>query len=501
MKVVILDRNLAVLDYFSLLLKVFEVEVKTFINEKECITYLNQNRDVDFIFIEEFFYKKFLDKYLDSFLIILSFEIKELNMNRIYYKIKKDILPLEFNARFLMIKKLREYFLKDKKEIVELNEVLTYKDTQEEIATQKQLKLFSNELSMFYENDFLIETYFNSKDILSGDALITKRIDENRYFVAVIDAMGKGIGASLTSSNSVGFLNYALTQALKYKDFNFSKLIESFVNYVKSILIKNEALCFVIGYIENNKFTYTNFGMPPIYIDRKKVKANNMPLIELSSDIKIDTIEYKDDILLYSDGLVECFTKEEELYLIRFHKLLPKFTFLRDIIKDFKVCSIQSDDTTIIYIKKDKFSFNKIYEKEIKISIENINEFLKNSGINITQTKQKEKIEFILQELLMNSYEHSLLKLRRLKDSVFRDYEIKIDTKKKSIKAKINIYENNKFIKIEYSDNGEGFNIDILKTLSDDMLHGRGIKMIRAVSDGVFYNYKGNGIIIFLSKD
>jgi hypothetical protein len=90
MKVVVLDRNLAVLDYFSLLLTNCKMDVTTFSEEEECLKYLDDNKDVDFLFIEKFFWKKFVNKYLDSFLIILSFEIKELNMNRIHYKPVKE---------------------------------------------------------------------------------------------------------------------------------------------------------------------------------------------------------------------------------------------------------------------------------------------------------------------------------------------------------------------------------------------------------------------------
>jgi hypothetical protein len=499
MKIVILDRNLAVLDYFSLLLKKFQVKLKIFSNKEKCLEYLNKNKDVDLIFVEEIFYKVFLDKFLNSFLIVLYFEAKDLHIeNRLYYSVKKDILPVEFYAKFEIIKKLREYFLKEQKEKIGLTGVISYKEQQEEMATQKQLKLFLNELSMFYENDVMIETYYNPKDILSGDAIITKRIDTNRYFVAIIDAMGKGLSASLTASNSVGFLSYALSQALKHKDFNFSKIIESFVNYVKSILIENETLCISIGYIENNEFTFVNFGMPPIYVDRKKIKANNMPLSEWNKEIKIDKVEFKKDILMFSDGLIECWTKEEELYLRRLQKLLPNFVFLNDIIKDFKKHAIQSDDTTVIYLKKEKFKFREIYKEKLEISKQNINKFLKD--FESIKVIKKEKIEFILQELLMNSYEHSSLQLRNLKDAILRDNKIELATKN-SITANIIIYENDEFIKLDYSDNEEGFNLDIFKTLSRDKLHGRGIKMIKSISDGCFYNLKGNGVNIFIRKD
>ena len=498
MKIVILDRNNAVLEYFSSLLENFDV--KTFSNEKESLEYVKNKKDeIDFIFVEEFFYETFIEINLNSFFIILFFEIKDLEIKeRIYYSIQKDILPLEFKAKFSIIKKLREYFLKENQKKSELKNIILYKEQHEEIAIQKQLKLFSNELSMFYENDYMIETYFHSKDLLSGDGVLTKRIDENRYFVAVIDAMGKGLSASLTSTNSVGFLHYALIQSLEHNDFNFKYIIESFVNYIKSILIENETLCFVAGYVENNSFEFVNFGMPPIYVDREKIRANNMPVNEWTDEINVSNVEFKKDILMFSDGLIECETKNERLYLTRFKQLLPNFIFLNDILRDYKKNAIQSDDTTIIYLKKEKWEFKKLYSETIDISIDNINEFLRNFDSKI-KVENIEKMSFILQELLMNSYEHSALKLQKLKNSVLRKDKIDLENDTE-IKAEINILENDLFVKLEYIDNGDGFDIDVLKTLGKDKFHGRGIKMIKSIADGFFYNPKGNGVNIYFIK-
>jgi len=225
MKVIILDKNIAVLDYFSDLLKDFKnIDTYTFLDENRCLEYIKKNSDIDIIFTDEKFISYF-DDILSSFLVILSYEIKEnINLNnKIFYRMKKDILPLEFDLRFKIILEARKIFLKEKEDKKELTNILSYKENQEEMAIKKQLKLFYNQLYLFYENDYLIETYFNSKDILSGDGIITKRIDENRYFVVIIDAMGKGISASLTSTNSIGFFKYEL---LKYsnKNFNFEEI-------------------------------------------------------------------------------------------------------------------------------------------------------------------------------------------------------------------------------------------------------------------------------------
>jgi hypothetical protein len=90
----------------------------------------------------------------------------------------------------------------------------------------------------------------------------------------------------------------------------------------------------------------------------------------------------------------------------------------------------------------------------------------------------------------MTSYEYNNL-LKSKKDEV----DIK-----SSIESKIEIYENDKFMKIEYSDNEDGLNVDMFKPIVNS-LYERTINKIKPITDGLFYNYKGNIINIFLSKD
>ena len=54
--------------------------------------------------------------------------------------------------------------------------------------------------------------------------------------------------------------------------------------------------------------------------------------------------------------------------------------------------------------------------------------------------------------------------------------------------------------KLNFWDNGEGFDISILKTLGRNKLHGRGIKMMKSIADAVFYNKQRNGVNIYLKK-
>jgi len=505
MKVLIYDRNVSVVEYISNIMSKFSnIEIQTFNNLTTLLHFLDENNEkIDFVLIEDKFYEEVSGISSNFFLIILTFDISlKIDLShRIFYKLKKDIPEIEFKSKFDILIKLREYVKNEELEKLTLKEVLAYKDQHEEIAIQKQLKLISNELSMFYENDFIIESYFNPKELLSGDAILTKRVGENRYFFAVIDAMGKGISASLTSINSVGFLYYSITKGIEHNNFNIKRHMEDLVNYTKSILIENEALCLVAGYVDNNILHYANFGMPPIYIDRKKFKPNNMPIHERTpvSNIVVSKVKFQKDILMFSDGLIEPFTKDNRLYLSRFKEILPNFTFLKDLTKDFEINAIQGDDTTILYLKKETFKMKKIFKAQIQINKDNIDKFL--LEFDKETCLFKNKIEFLLQELLLNSYEHSSLLLSQKKDSFLRNNQnITHIENQENIIANVELYENDKFIKLNFWDNGEGFDISILKTLGKNKLHGRGIKMMKSIADGVFYNTKRNGINIYLKK-
>jgi hypothetical protein len=125
-----------------------------------------------------------------------------------------------------------------------------------------------------------------------------------------------------------------------------------------------------------------------------------------------------------------------------------------------------------------------------KGDIININNFLKEfDNLKIIEIL-KDKIKFIIEELLMTSYEYNNL-LKSKKDEV----DIK-----SSIESKIEIYENDKFMKIEYSDNEDGLNVDMFKPIVNS-LYERTINKIKPITDGFFYNSKGNGAYIFFYKD
>jgi hypothetical protein len=375
--------------------------------------------------------------------------------------------------------------------------LLDYRKKQEENALKKQLKLTENELKMFFENDLLFDVYFKPKDTLNGDMIYSKIINKKEYLCVMVDAMEKGLTAAISAMNSISFVRHSLKKALEYNDFNFEKLLTDFVNYVKSILIDSEALCAKFIYIKKDKVLYANFGQPPIFTEKGKIKANNLPIREETDFINIDLFELPEKMLSTSDGLIESMLKNKKgVYYPEFLKSFDNAVFLKDIIRDFNEKAVQTDDISVFMMRKDDFIMDKIFEKEFFISQENIDKTLKE--IELGSLPQKEKIVFILHEIFMNVLEHFTLKIdtkRQKETALIKNFPKFKNTKNK---IKIRLYKNEFMLKLLYKDNTGGFERTKLSNSLYLKHHGKGFKIIRNLSDGVFINEKGNKIKIFL---
>ncbi|GAX87056.1 conserved hypothetical protein [Lebetimonas natsushimae] len=378
---------------------------------------------------------------------------------------------------------------------------MDYHKTQEEKALKKQMKLTENELEMFFDNNYLFDVYYQPKDTLNGDMIYSKRLTKNEYLCVIVDAMGKGLPAAMTAMNSVGFVRHSLKKALEYNDFNFSKLLNDFVEYVKSILIDSEALCANFIYIKDKKVNYANFSLPPIFTEKGKIKANNLPIRQKTTSVNIDQFNLPEKMLLTSDGLIESPLKNNKgVFYKQFIKIFPNIVFLKDLVKNFKQKAIQSDDVSIFLFRKDNFKMKKIFEKEFIISKNNFNELLKT--IENSNIPQKGKIIFIFHEIFMNILEHSILKIDTKKDKEDKKL-IQFPKIKNSYnhKIKITILKNTFMLKLLYEDDTKGFNKHDISNALHLKYHGKGYKIIKNLSDAVFINKTGNKIKIFIRND
>ncbi len=507
MKIAVLDDNKIFLSYIKMQLnKIGFKDIHLFEDEDNFFKWIYENKDVDLIFIDYHLKKlngfEILQKIKKDFpytykIMITSDEDNLLREKALIlgydYFINKQIDLINLQALLNTVKKLISFIKKELKEKEELKQMLQFKQKQEKIIKQKQNKIMQNELEMYFDKNFLFETYFAPKDLLTGDTIFTKKLNEHSYFISVIDAMGKGLEASLTSFNALAFLKHSLKKAIEYKDFNFNKLVKDFVEYTKTTLLNNEILCASLIYIEKETVLYACFGNPPLLTSSKIVKTNNHPIQTSTQKIQIDSFKIEDKLLIASDGLFEAFY-QNTLYFKRLKELFPKILFLKELTEDLKKSKIH-DDVSIVYITKEKHDYQLIKEFEFKLDIKGIDTFLEQ--LLNTDIPRVEKIHFILHELLTNTYEHNILKIKN-KEKLKKEklsINFKVNT---SLKAKVKIFKNDKCIKIIYEDTTKGFEIQKIKDAYYNKYHGRGIKIIKHLADGLFFNENGTLIKIFI---
>ena len=111
------------------------------------------------------------------------------------------------------------------------------------------------------------------------------------------------------------------------------------------------------------------------------------------------------------------------------------------------------------------------------------------------------RVVFILNELLLNCLEHTVLKISKNKHKIIQKNE-KIEYNGEEKFANLLILESENYIILDLDDNGIGFEISkILKSEWFNKYHGRGIKMLKKLSNGIYYNPKGNRVKLFFRKE
>ena len=522
LKIVIVDDSKTSISYISLLLKKMNLEnIEYFTDPYKFINYLKKNR-VDIIIIDYCMPKvdgltllgqiRKIDKDVITIMMtnITDNDVKlkaiECGVNDF---IPKHIDFPEFMAKMNVLINLRLYYYKVKSYEEDVKEILKYKDKQERMTVVKQYKIIEDYVSHHYYENWLADSYFKPLDIVSGDSYTALKVNEHKFFISIVDGMGKGISASLTSVLTIAFINHAISKSKELHDFDFSRVIEDTFNYVKSILLEYEALSFALALIDikNETIEYANFGLPPFYLKRDKevikLKPNNQPLLITTKNFVIDRYEKFDSFLMASDGLTECLMENGYPFFTIFKEVYSNSCLLNELISDFsKRVKRPEDDVTVFLFTKDNCKYNTLYYKTFKVSKVNIEDIISNieKKLNL-ELNLLSGVIFVIQELLLNIFEHSFLKMGKNKQKIVKK-GIKIKYNDKEESASIKIKESKKFILIELEDNGEGFEINnVLKREWFDRYHGRGIKMILKLVDGIYYNSKGNKVKVYIKKE
>ena len=474
-----------------------------------------------------------IDKYIPIILVSAIEEIDiivkalQLNINNFVKKPikKKVVIDAVISASKLLIANSYLQEQSDEK-IKELEEEKEYSSYQEDLGFAKELNILRNDFYYQMLNNSkdisLIDLLYQPLDVMSGDAYSVRKIDKDKTFYFIVDGMGKGISASLTSMIFTSYLNHVIDILVK---FDLNELIKMLIEYIKPILLDEEAIAVDFAVIDNkeNMMQYSKFAMPPTLLQNSKneilkVKSNNPPLSKYQRDFKISQYDISDidKFLFYSDGVVEnittCGTKTYAEYIEEDFK--SSFTREDLKIKLFEKINVVEDDITLIFINNinlDNFSIQKrVFETsldEIDVANEWYNEIVENISDN---HKSIYNANIVFTELYMNAYEHGNLGLSSEQKHLLLENDTYFETlqkdekecsKKITVEVSKIVYDNHTYLITKIDDEGDGFDIQMLSEIFRNarIFNGRGVFVSRNASSGIYYNEKGNSVL-YLNK-
>jgi CheY-like chemotaxis protein len=421
-------------------------------------------------------------------------------------------------------------YLKEQREkkLNELEKQNSYNTYQEDLAFAKELNILRND---FYyqmigeENPSMVDFLYHPLDVVSGDAYSVRRIQHHKTFYLIVDGMGKGLSASLTTMIITSFINFMIDKMLENQTFSLKKVVDESIEYIKPVLLDEEALAIDYILLDDDAATmeYAKFAMPAFLLQDKenniiKIKSNNPPLSKWQMGSNVDTysIKHIDKFLFFSDGIVENITKEEGHTYAEFIEEDFKTSFTREELKSkiFEATGEQEDDFTMAFINKLDFKDTSVETKSFETSLESIdaaNEWYSDLFDTFgADMKSAYGANLVFTELFMNAYEHGNLGLdshtkhKMLEDDTYFDSLLELEaTCDKKINVKVSRVENlpSTYIVTQITDEGAGFDTQILSEIfrNSQTFNGRGVFVSRKNSMGIYYNAKGNSVL-YLNK-
>ena len=400
------------------------------------------------------------------------------------------------------------------------------KDTDFHTVFKKEILTLRNDLYyQFFEHKrgrWFFDISYKPLHQPSGDSYSIRKVGEDKIFAFVVDAMGKGITASITSIISSSFLNYLIDKHDKAQDFDLKSYIGEYHDYIKHLIFPDEvvSVSFLLFDFKENALQSSVFGMPPLLLQNDDneiihLKTKNFPLTNFTPDIKIDTtkLDKVKKILIYSDGLNETIINDSHMYKEYMDDDFKNATNYKDFLsRAEKKVGTFDDDMTFLYLEKEtcincrqqKISI-KSTMKEIDDTIEKVDAFLQEHAL---EPRSRAYLMNAFIEVIINAYEHGNLKINGKEkamhlqedtfDTLIKERETQYGERKIRISLHVDGIGEEKTFKIEVKDEGDGFSTDIMKNhlIKKEDFNGRGLLMIGKMVDAFYYNTIGNKAIL-----
>ncbi|MCD9025975.1 SpoIIE family protein phosphatase [Cohnella silvisoli] len=214
------------------------------------------------------------------------------------------------------------------------------------------------------DEDVRIQAYFQASEALAGDLYAWHKIDDNRWAIAVIDAMGHGISSSLVSM----FIASILKESMRTL-WSPQRVFTELNRRLMGLQWENELIhyyctgIYVTLDLEQRKIEYANAGHPPgllYHADEslpEKLSVSMPPLgmfdsLEIAS--RIITLSPGDSLYLFTDGILGPFQGEDEAQLEQLTAFLYQIKKDEESLKqliDCKPLDGRSDDRCLVRVE------------------------------------------------------------------------------------------------------------------------------------------------------
>lgn len=373
-----------------------------------------------------------------------------------------------------------------------------------------------------------VDISYKPQHALSGDSYSLRLTKDGKLVGFIIDAMGKGISAALTSMGATRFLNYFIDEMEEDGVFDFETWTKKFMKFISKNVLDDEIVCIAMVELDIKRanLRYALCGMPALLAVNDKnemipIKSNNPPLSKYSEQMRVTTVSSASfvKVLCYSDGLNESQIASGENYNIQMRQ-----DFLEtSCIEAFNARVRENigkgdDDITYVYFQKllqqddfQKITIQSRYDAMDEV-LHTISAFLKEHKVS---SKCNAEIILSFSELLLNALEHGNFGITKAQKNTliahdtFDDEMVRLEAlyyeKPIEITYGIVMVGEQKMFEATITDDGNGFDVATLKNIvvAPESFNGRGFVIIRKLLDHFYFNTKGNAITIqkFLLTD
>ncbi|MCD6363756.1 MAG: SpoIIE family protein phosphatase [Synergistetes bacterium] len=355
------------------------------------------------------------------------------------------------------------------------------------------------------EGRFRLSAWFEPARIVGGDYYDIFPMSDGSIIGVIADVSGKGVPAAFLTAMLKGAIS-ALVRVVSSPGQLLAKLNEMMCLFEELGRFVTMA---IFALLPDGRGKIAVGGhLPPILLKKTgivEVKTGGPPLGVLSSLLEYPEeevfLEDGECVLLYTDGLIEALSPEGEFFgEERLKNLLKELisvegkldiTFISEIIKErvkkFMEGKAPRDDITLFIVGLSKLDTRRnidVYETVIPSSIENIR-----TSIAPILTKADE-LGFSAEDI----YDLKLALNEAILNAIFHGNSGRID-KKVFIKA---LWDYDKgMLEISVRDEGEGFNFqEIARDETSLREGGRGISIMRAVMDDLYFIPPGNEVVL-----